>query len=169
MKKLLYFTLLIGGLFVFNQSAKAQVNVNINLGSQPMWGPVGYEYVRYYYIPEIDVYYDVASRRYTYLQGNRWVTKSKLPGRYKKFDIYRSYKVVINDRNPWHYHSKNRSRYGHYASHRHQPILRDAPHHHHGRGGHVVERKAPSKHVKHYKKDKNHKKNNNHKHSHKRS
>lgn len=165
MKKLFYLSFMLIGLF-FVQPSNAQVNVNINVGSQPLWGPVGYDYVRYYYLPEADVYYNVASRKYTYFQGNRWVTKSKLPGRYKNFDVYRTYKVVINDRDPWRHHKSNRSRYGHYASHRNQHIIRDSRH---SKGRPVVERRAPSKHVKHYKKVKNNKKNNkHHKHDHRR-
>lgn len=156
MKKLLYFTLLIGGLFI-TQSAEAQIRVNINIGAQPLWGPVGYDYVRYYYMPEIDVYYNVASRKYTYYQGNRWVTKSKLPGRYRNFDLYRTYKVVINDQNPWSYHKRHRSDYGRYARNYHQVVLRDAPHRHH-------DRRAPVK----YKKDKKSNKHRGHKHDHRR-
>jgi hypothetical protein len=37
----------------------AQLNVNVNIGSQPLWGPVGYEHVDYYYLPDIDSYYYV--------------------------------------------------------------------------------------------------------------
>lgn len=164
MKKLLYFTLLIGGLFI-TQSSQAQVSVNINIGSQPLWGPVGYDYVRYYYMPEIDVYYNVATRKYTYFHGNRWVTKSKLPARYRNFDVYRTYKVVINDHNPWHHHKVNRSKYSHYASYRNQHILRDVRH---SKGRHVVERRAPSKNIKHYKKDKGPQKHKSPKHGHRR-
>ena len=114
------------GLIGFSPKAEAQVNVNINIGNQPLWGPVGYEYVRYYYLPEIDVYYNVANKKYTYFQGNRWVTKSKLPGRYKNFDIYRTYKVVLNNPNPWNHHDRNRREYGRFAHNRSQVIIRDA-------------------------------------------
>lgn len=148
MKKLLYFTLLMGGLFI-TQTSKAQISVNINIGSQPLWGPVGYDYARFYYIPEIDVYYNVASRKYTYFHGNRWVTKSKLPSRYRHVNLFSTYKVVINDNNPWRYHRDHRNSYARYASHRHQPVLRDARH---DRPRHVVERRAPSRDIKHYKK-----------------
>ena len=40
-------------------SAQVRVNLNINIGSQPAWGPAGYDYVEYYYLPDIDVYYYV--------------------------------------------------------------------------------------------------------------
>jgi hypothetical protein len=124
MKKVVYFALVFLGIG-FVQVGKAQVNVSINIGSQPLWGPVGHAYARYYYMPEIDVYYDVVHRRYTYYQGNRWVTKSKLPARYKKINLYRTYKVVLNDRNPWQHHQKHRVTYSRYANNYSQVVLRD--------------------------------------------
>ncbi len=125
MKNFIYLSLLFIGIS-FAPTAQAQVNVNINIGNQPLWGPAGYEFARFYYIPEIDVYYNIANRKYTYYQGNRWVTKSKLPSRYRKFDIYSTYKVVINDDNPWRYHDRNRRSYGRYANNRSQVIIREA-------------------------------------------
>lgn len=141
MKNLFYLALVIGGLFVSNNS-NAQVRVNINIGSQPLWGPVGYDYVRYYYMPEVDVYYNVASRKYTYFHGNRWVTKSKLPKQYRNFDIYRTHKVVINDNNPWKNHSRNRNQYGRYDRNHHQVVLRDGRN---NRRSPAVDYRGPSK------------------------
>ncbi|MCA5005502.1 hypothetical protein [Sphingobacterium bovistauri] len=162
MKKLLYITLLIGGLFIA-KSSSAQVSVNINIGAQPLWGPVGYDYVRFYYIPAIDAYYNVGSRRYTYFQGNRWVTKSKLPGRYRNFDLYRTHKVVINDHNPWNHHRRHRSEYGRYSSYHNQPVLRDVRHHRY-----EVNRRS-SKDMKHHgKSHKESRKNRNHRHDNRR-
>ena len=161
MKKLLYFTLLIGGLII-SKTSEAQINVNINIGSQPLWGPVGYDYVRYYYIPAIDVYYNVDSRRYTYYHGNRWVTKSSLPTRYRNFDLYRTHKVVINDRNPWKNHRHHRNEYSHnHASYNHS-VLRDVRHSSHRS---VTHRKSTSRDAKFYKKmEKEHNKHRSHKH-----
>jgi hypothetical protein len=124
MKKLFYITMILGGMLYLNP-AGAQVRVNINIGSQPLWGPVGYDYVQYYYMPEMDVYYDVAHRRYTYYHGNRWVTRSSLPRQYRRYDMYRTYKVVVNDRNPWHRHSHYQNRYRRYGSNHTQVNLRD--------------------------------------------
>lgn len=124
MKKLVYLTILVGGLF-FAKPAAAQVNVSINIGNQPSWGPVGYDYVRYYYIPEINVYYDVINRRYTHYHGRRWVTSRNLPARYRNFNFYSTYKVVVNDRDPWRHHDRYRRDYGHYANRRNQVSIRD--------------------------------------------
>ena len=140
MKKLLYLSLLFLGI-AFAQPSSAQVSVSINIGSQPLWGPVGYDYVRYYYIPAIDVYYDVMHHKYTYFQGNKWVSKSKLPGRYRNFDLYRTHKVVINSSSPWNNHRYHRQEYAKFASYHNQVVLRD-----------VHTKRSVSKDVKHYKK-----------------
>lgn len=159
MKRYFYLSLLFVGLGFF-QPSSAQVSVSINIGSQPLWGPVGYDYVRYYYLPEMDVYYDVSSRRYTYYHGNRWVTNSKLPSRYKHYDVYRTYKVVLNEPSPWRYHSRHRSSYGRYSHNHSQVILRDShrDHYHNRYDGHDGRRddkynkKSHKKHDKDYRK-----------------
>src|ERR1700722_6307721 len=77
----------------FSTPASAQINVSI----QPTWGPVGYNYVNYYYMPDIEAYYSVPLRRFTYYEGGRWVTSPFLPPRFSDFDFYHSYKVVLNE------------------------------------------------------------------------
>jgi len=151
MKKFIYAACLFG-LCSFTKSAEAQVNVSINIGTQPLWGPVGYDYVRYYYLPEIDAYYDVSHRRYTYYQGNRWITRASLPGRYRHVDVYKTYKVVINHDRPWNDHRKIKRKYVHYANHRSQPVLRD---YRHVRGHDRYEKKHHKKHYKKYDKKRN--------------
>jgi hypothetical protein len=78
-------------------SAKAQLSVNINIGTQPIWGPVGYDHVDYYYIPDADIYYYVPERVYIYRTGNAWHRTTVLPARYKNIDLYNVHKVVINN------------------------------------------------------------------------
>ena len=111
MKKLL-FVLGLGliiGMVNFNE-ADAQVHVSINVDMQPAWGPSGYNYAEFYYIPEINVYYDVVNHRYYYQNGRRWVSGVYLPMAYSYYDFYSLYKVVINGvRSPWR-HNKNHVR-----------------------------------------------------------
>jgi hypothetical protein len=59
-----------------NSQAQVKVGVNINIGSQPVWGPVGYDYVDYYYLPDIDAYYYVPERQFIYLSNGRWAISS---------------------------------------------------------------------------------------------
>ena len=49
-----------------NQSS-AQVRINVNIGAQPLWGPIGYQHVDYYYLPDIESYYYVPTRQFIYL------------------------------------------------------------------------------------------------------
>jgi hypothetical protein len=92
-------------------TAQVRVNVNINIGNQPAWGPAGYDYVEYYYLPDIEVYYYVPNRQYIYFDGGRWIFVSSLPSRYGYYNIYRGYKVVINEPRPYLYHNTYKVKY----------------------------------------------------------
>ncbi|MBP1617005.1 MAG: hypothetical protein H6Q14_832 [Bacteroidetes bacterium] len=125
MKKYLFIAVIVASLIPINR-AVAQVHVNINISSQPEWGPSGHDYARYYYIPEINVYYDVTSGLYVYYSRNSWVKRHSLPPRYRHFDLYRAYKVIVNDRNPWNRHATYKRQYARYATmHGKQAPLRD--------------------------------------------
>lgn len=125
MKKMIFMAALIAGLFSLTP-ASAQIHVNVNINSQPAWGPSGYDYARYYFIPEINAYYDVASRLYVYQNGNSWIKRRALPARYKNFDLYGAYKVVLNGSNPWNKHSAYKRQYGKFINqHNKQTSLRD--------------------------------------------
>lgn len=123
MKKILLITAIIFSAFYYK--ADAQVSVNINIGRQPVWGPVGYDYVDYYYLPDYDVYYDVPRGLFVYFDFGRWNFAATLPPRYGHYDLYHSYKVVINSRDPWLRNSYYRSHYEGYRG-RYQPIIRDS-------------------------------------------
>jgi hypothetical protein len=96
MKSLKIFTLATLLLFASN-GMQAQVSVNVNLGKQPSWGPVGYSAVDYYYIPDIQAYYDVRATQFIYLNGGNWIRSNRLPQKYRNYDLYRGHKVVLND------------------------------------------------------------------------
>lgn len=108
--------------------AKAQIglHLSLNIGSQPDWGPVGYEHVSYYYIPDIDAYYDVETHEYIYLDGGLWVHRAYLPVRYRNYDLYGGYKVVINQPNPWLRATYYRTHYAAYRGRRGQAIIRNS-------------------------------------------
>jgi len=76
---------------------QAQVSVNISIGTPPPWGPVGYTEVRYYYLPDVEAYYDVQSSMFIYYGGGAWVRRAYLPSRYRSYDLYSGYKVVMTD------------------------------------------------------------------------
>lgn len=97
-------------------SAKAQINVNINIGSQPLWGPTGYDYAEYYYLPDIESYYYVPKRQFVYLDGGRWIFSTALPARYNNYDLYNGYKVVINRDRPYLNFNDDRVKYVKYKN-----------------------------------------------------
>jgi len=127
MKKLIFAAALLLGCLSFKISdAQLRVNLNLNIGSQPEWGPVGYEHAEYYYFPDIDTYYYVPNHQYVYFNGGQWITAPVLPGRYRNFDVYHSYKVVLNQPQPWRNAAVIRERYAGYRGHRDQVIIRDS-------------------------------------------
>jgi len=107
-------------------SAQISFGVSFNLNSQPAWGPTGYDYVENYYLPDIDVYYNVSTRRYYYNSGDRWRYSFNLPSRYRNYDIYNSYKVVVNERSPWRNHNSYRDKYSSFKGQRNQQPIRDS-------------------------------------------
>jgi hypothetical protein len=96
-------------------SAQSQVSVNVNIGSPPLWGPVGYSEARYYYLPDVQAYYDVQSSMFIYYGGGRWVHRTYLPSRYRNYDLYGGYKVVMSDyhgNTPYTHFKEHKSKYG---------------------------------------------------------
>lgn len=110
--------------------ASAQVQVSVNIGIQPAWGPVGYDYAEYYYLPDIDIYYYVPTQMYVYFDFGRWIHTRYLPARYHYYDFYRGYKVVINHRDPWRYHRRHIREYSHYRNNYTQVVWRDRDRNH---------------------------------------
>lgn len=89
---------------LFSSLIRAQISIQFTFGQQPDWGPIGYENVNYYYLPEIEVYYDIHSAQFIYLHNGIWIRSRYLPQRYRFYDLYRGYKVVLNiprNRNPY--------------------------------------------------------------------
>lgn len=109
-------------------TSEAQVtfDVNVNLDSQPVWGPAGYDYVENYYLPDMDVYYNVRQHRYYYINNGVWVNNTNLPKHYRSYNIYNSYKVVINDKDPWEHHDKYSKEYSKYKGKHNQKVIRDS-------------------------------------------
>ncbi len=78
-------------------TTQAQVSVNVNFGSPPAWGPVGYSNVQYYYLPDVQAYYDINASMFIYQSAGVWVHRTYLPSRYRNYNLYGGYKVVLND------------------------------------------------------------------------
>jgi hypothetical protein len=126
MKKLFFTAAILLGCLSFNAAnAQLRVSLGLNIGAQPEWGPVGYDHAEYYYMPDIDAYYDVPHHQYVYYDNNAWVHGAVLPSRYH-FDRYHTYKVVVNQRNPWEHQEQIRAQYASYRGRHDQQIIRDS-------------------------------------------
>lgn len=89
--------IVLGLILCFAGTVHAQISVRLNIGAPPMWGPTGYSDVRYYYLPDVQAYYDVQASMFIYPVGGRWVHRANLPLRYRNYDLYGGYKVVMAD------------------------------------------------------------------------
>lgn len=108
------------------QVSYAQVNVQVNIGSQPIWGPTGYDYVDYYYLPDLDIYYYVPLQQWIYYAGGRWIPTTNLPPQYSQYNLYQLHKVVINENQPYLRNATYRQRYASFKGRHDQPVIRDS-------------------------------------------
>lgn len=126
MKKLMVAILFFLGGLLYSGQSHAQLHISINIGDQPAWAPEGSDNAQYYYIPDMDIYYDVPAHQFVYLQNRRWVRSSVLPSSYRKFDIYKVHKVAINQPNAYRNHRKDKSEYAQYRGKFDQTSMRDS-------------------------------------------
>lgn len=105
---------LLATLFAISFTTQAQVSVNVNLGKPPIWAPKNAEPVKYYYLPEIETYYDVPSKRYIYMRNGSWFRSASLPAQYRNYDLYKGQTVYINDykgKYPYSYFKQHKVKY----------------------------------------------------------
>ena len=95
MKKMKLITL--GIILIVSCSIQSQVTVRVNIGSPPDWGPIDNTRAGFYYLPDIETYYDVRASQFIYLNNGRWIRTRYLPNPYRNYDLYSGYKVVLND------------------------------------------------------------------------
>ena len=125
MNKKIMIACLMGLMSFFASSSNAQISVNFNIGSQPLWGPVGYDRANYYYLPDIETYYNVPSRQYVYLENNKWTFNNSLPSRYRGYNLYNGYKVVLNRPRPYLSFNTDKVKYVKYKGFKNkQPTIR---------------------------------------------
>lgn len=141
LQKLMLF--LVFAVFFTDRPLQAQVSVNVNISSQTLWGPVGYDHVDYYYMPEVDVFYYVPSAQFIYWNSNQWYFVPTLPSSYS-VNLYSTYKVVVNEQKPYLQHAAYITKYKKYKKGGpKQIVIRDSSdekyyivkgHPHHGKG-----------------------------------
>ncbi|MFT3751341.1 MAG: hypothetical protein QM800_00110 [Paludibacter sp.] len=89
--------ILTGLVILFASVMQAQVSVNVNIGGLPPWGPQVEADIRYYYLPNVQAYYDINRSSFVYFCDGNWVHRRHLPARYKHYDLYRGRKIVVHD------------------------------------------------------------------------
>lgn len=124
MKKLSFVSILL----LFSGLLAAQISLHFQFGSPPAWGPTGYSETRYYYLPDVEAYYDLKSSMFICFDGSRWIRRSHLPYRYRNYDLYNGYKVVMSDyrgNSPYTHFDEYRSKYGKGYRDSHQQTFRE--------------------------------------------
>src|SRR5476651_826848 len=95
-------------------TSKAQLSLSVRIGTPPVWAPAAYAHnTRYYYIPEIDSYYDAYNHGYYYNDGPNWVFSASLPGIYAGYNVGSLHHVAVRyygDR-PYTYFASRRAVY----------------------------------------------------------
>ncbi|WP_417357743.1 hypothetical protein [Flavobacterium sp.] len=122
--------ILLVGLFLMTGAlAKAQVSVSVNMNigtpapAPAVWVPATHVEARYYYMPEINVYYDINARNYLYVRNGAWVRTAYVPVAYRNYDFHRCQKVVVNNyygRTPYTYYKPYKVKKVKHAKHYHK-------------------------------------------------
>lgn len=126
-KVLIILSIIVGSLLTTSCVVSQPPHASVNIGIQPAWGPSGYNYVDYYYFPDLNVYYHVNNHQFVYYdRGGFWLESNYLPYAYRNYNLYTMYKVVINHQPyPWRYNRRHYHDYGHYRGVRNQLVIRD--------------------------------------------
>jgi hypothetical protein len=106
--------ILLATLFVVSFKTEAQVSVNVNIGTPPVWAPRNALAVHYYYLPDIEVYYDVPARRYIYMRNGNWFRSAALPAQYRNYNLYHGRTVYITNYRgnyPYYYFKQHKVKY----------------------------------------------------------
>jgi hypothetical protein len=121
--------------FIFQTSAIAQESPGQYIPPQdyqqpavvapPDWAPP-YDSpagVQYYYIPDIECYYDVWHHEFVYMENGNWIFSPILPPMYAGYDLMHGH-IVILDRHvhqPWMHHELYMTHYPRYYHHETYP------------------------------------------------
>ena len=127
--------LLTGLLLLVFGISKAQVSVNVNIGT-PAWAAPVTVQERYYYLPDINTYYDMNNAQYVYVNRGQWVRTRNLPVVYRNYDFNRGPKVIVaNYRgNSPYLHYKHKPKYNKHYKNDHKGRNHGHQNDHRGRG-----------------------------------
>ncbi|MDG2431695.1 hypothetical protein [Flavobacterium sp.] len=94
-------------------TSNAQLSVNINVGT-PVQRIAPVVVTDYYYLPDIQTYYDVRHNQYIYQERGNWRRTAYLPVKYRNYNVRSGYRVAINDyhgNQPYRNFNQDRTRY----------------------------------------------------------
>lgn len=82
----------------------------------PKWAPEYYESIRYYYLPDIECYYDLTMGQFIYLRNGRWYNSNSFPSFYYDFNLDNCFVVILNSNvyKPWLHHQYYLTHYPRY-------------------------------------------------------
>lgn len=82
----------------------------------PKWAPEYYENIRYYYLPDIECYYDLSMGQFIYLRNGRWYNSNYFPSFYYDFNLDNCFVVILNSNvyKPWLHHQYYLTHYPRY-------------------------------------------------------
>lgn len=112
--------LITAGIILFAVStSQAQVSINVNLGApavvvRPTWVPQNHVNVDFYYLPEIQSYYDVNASMYVYLNNGNWCRTRYVPVQYRNYDLHHAHRVALrgyHGSRPYTYYNNHNVRY----------------------------------------------------------
>src|SRR5260370_36789703 len=120
MKKLFIISAIAISGLSFN-AANAQVRLGLGIGparvvytTQPVEQAPVYDADDYYYLPDVDAYYDVVDQCYIYFDGTEWISAAYLPGAYRDYDWRSARRFEVREYRPYlradFYRSRNNGR-----------------------------------------------------------
>ncbi|MFV0392752.1 MAG: hypothetical protein ACK5KP_12890 [Paludibacteraceae bacterium] len=76
------------------------------VNNNPNWAPSYYTGSRYYYFPDIETYYDLATRDFIVLNRGQWLFAPSIVAFYPTYDLFNSYIIILNRSvyQPWMHH-----------------------------------------------------------------
>jgi hypothetical protein len=87
--------------------------------SNPSWAPPYSPGVRYYYMPDIETYYDLTDQEFVCLNNGQWLFSPTLPSMYSGYDLFNGFVISLNINvfQPWMHHQYYVSNYPRYYYH----------------------------------------------------
>ena len=108
--KLFIFSLLL----IATSTIQGQTEVKITFGTPPEWAPANRVETQYYYLPDIDAYYDVPSAWFIYIKNGKWIRATSLPYRYRNYNLRGGNIIYLTDyrgTSPYKFHKNHKIKY----------------------------------------------------------